>query len=479
MIKGKKVLKAGLGYIFGGLLIKGVSFLTTPLFTRLMTTEQFGILNSYLSFESILAVAVGFQFAASLKSSKIEFNSDSGINKYFSRILFQTLLHTVLLLLIVNIFSSFFLDLFHLDSKLILNLLVVNAFGSAAINIYNAKISIFYSYKKYLALGIANSLLNVALSLLLMFTFLSGERSLARILGYALPCISISIIICVISFFKATPFAKDNRYTRFSYSYCSPLIPHGIAEVMLGQLGRLMVDRFCGSSSMGVYSLAFNVYSIIGIIRLALDYIVGPFYFDNRKYENYSLLIKLTSTYSQLLCCISLLVVFLTPEIIKILGPEEYFDARYSAVFLVGASFFIFLISSVTQEIFFLKKTYWISIVSFFALVINALLNYIMINKIGVLGAAITTYISYLIMISCYLIIVCVVYRCKSFSVFNFVLMIALISFGCLFSFLCINDLPKRLVFAFLCLIAIFAVFTKSYNVFLKRRSQWYECDSN
>ena len=68
----KKIASAGIGYIFGGILIKGIAFITTPVFSRLMTTKEFGVLNAYLSYESILAVLIGFQFAGCLKNAKIK-----------------------------------------------------------------------------------------------------------------------------------------------------------------------------------------------------------------------------------------------------------------------------------------------------------------------------------------------------------------------------------------------------------------------
>ena len=44
----KKIASAGIGYIFGGILIKGIAFITTPVFSRLLTTKEFGVLNAYL-----------------------------------------------------------------------------------------------------------------------------------------------------------------------------------------------------------------------------------------------------------------------------------------------------------------------------------------------------------------------------------------------------------------------------------------------
>ena len=41
-------MKAGLGYTIGNVLVKGINFLTLPLFSRLLTTEEFGVCNVFL-----------------------------------------------------------------------------------------------------------------------------------------------------------------------------------------------------------------------------------------------------------------------------------------------------------------------------------------------------------------------------------------------------------------------------------------------
>ena len=52
--KGSNVLKAGLGYTVGNYLIKGLSFLTIPIFARLLDSADYGKYNTYMAFEAIV-----------------------------------------------------------------------------------------------------------------------------------------------------------------------------------------------------------------------------------------------------------------------------------------------------------------------------------------------------------------------------------------------------------------------------------------
>ena len=62
---GNRVLKAGIGYTIGNYLLKGLSFFTIPIFTRLLTTQDYGKYNVFLSYENIIFVLIGFAIHSS------------------------------------------------------------------------------------------------------------------------------------------------------------------------------------------------------------------------------------------------------------------------------------------------------------------------------------------------------------------------------------------------------------------------------
>lgn len=396
----KKIASAGIGYILGGIFIKGIAFITTPIFSRLMTPEEFGVLNAYLSYESILAVLIGFQFAGCLKNAKIKYaNIANGMNAFFSDLIFFLLIHSGILFVIVNVFSNYIIAFTGIESRLLLNLIIVNCFGNAAMTIYNSFVSLEYQYKKYVAISVFNALANVALSLLLIFTILSNDRSMARILGYVIPYMLIAIYLLVSAFRKSRPnlhTIKTN--SKFAYRFCAPLIPNGFAEIMLTQYSKLSIDRNCGTAVLGVYSLAYNVYSIIATVKLGMDYIVGPFYFDKRSSENFEELRNIFRIYSRSLALISVFVMFFSPEIVKILGDTSYYDARMSAIPLIAVSYFSFLCYMLSQEEYFVQKTYIVSGVSICAMLLNILLCNILAPKFEAIGVAYCTLASFVVM---------------------------------------------------------------------------------
>lgn len=63
----KRYIKAGIGYTIANYFIKGLSFITLPIYVRLMSTADYGNFNTYLAYESMLAVVLGLALHASLK----------------------------------------------------------------------------------------------------------------------------------------------------------------------------------------------------------------------------------------------------------------------------------------------------------------------------------------------------------------------------------------------------------------------------
>ena len=54
--------KAAFWFALSIILQKGISFLTLPIFTRIMTVEQYGVFSVYLSWVSIITILGGLEF---------------------------------------------------------------------------------------------------------------------------------------------------------------------------------------------------------------------------------------------------------------------------------------------------------------------------------------------------------------------------------------------------------------------------------
>ena len=85
--------KASLCYLIGNFFNKGFAFLTIPIFTRLLSTTDYGIINTYSSWAGILSMIVGFAMHMSIRNAFVDYKDDT--ESYLSTIIKFTLLSSL------------------------------------------------------------------------------------------------------------------------------------------------------------------------------------------------------------------------------------------------------------------------------------------------------------------------------------------------------------------------------------------------
>ena len=405
-----KAVKAGVGYTIGNVLVRGISFLSLPIFSRIMTTDQFGVYNVFVSYEAILYVVIGCAIHSSMQSANIEFKNR--IDDYASSVSLIYILNAVVLLAVVQAFGGTLSQLLDFD-KVILCLLVLYSLGSAILALYNNRISISYDYKRYLMIALFNAVGNVLLSLLLMFTVFSDRRDYGRIIGSTGTLFIISILILSFLYRKEKP--KFNKiYWKFALKYSLPIVPHGISQVLLAQFDRIMIRALVNNAAAGIYSLAGNIKLVLTIITESVTTAWRTWFYSEMNQGNIKLIQEKAIQVSGLFVIFAVGLMAISPEMIFILGGKEYARGRFVAIPMIMDAFILFLYNVIVQSEYYSRKTVYIMFGTMIAAAINIITNYIFINLYGFIAAAYTTLFSYI----CYLILHIVIsYKQVHFSV--------------------------------------------------------------
>ncbi len=387
----RKVIEASLAYTAGNILLKGISFLSIPIFARILSQEDFGIFSTFMAYESILFIVIGVSIHSSIKNAKYEF-TDS-LDHYVSSITVISILNMLLLLGLSNAFAGP-LGKVTGFSWAILNLLVLHSFSSAIITVYNARIILDYNYKSYLKLALFNCISNIALSVLLCLTLFKNTRYLGRIMGLSLPVILISLIILFLLYRKKRP-SFQRKYFKFALNYSIPMVPDGISQCMLSSFDRILIRNMFGNMQAGIYSFAYNINLIYVIIASSLSSVYTTWFYEKMNSKDYMKLVKYTMIYAVLLTGLCVLLICISPEVMLILGSEKYKDAVSCGIpILAGGYFSQLTILPMNMEHYY-KKTVYTAFSTSSALVINIALNYLLLPRFGYQFAAYTTVISY------------------------------------------------------------------------------------
>ena len=393
MGNGKKVIKAGVGYIISNYLLKGLSFFTIPIFARLMSTADYGMFNTYAAYDSVLCIIVGMTLHSCFKNAKYKYNDK--FEEFISTCILMALVSLGTWMILINTIYPLMSDILKM-SRFVVNILLLNCIGNAFIMFYNSYVELQYEYKAFLKLALTNALSSVALSIFLILTVCHRNAALGRILGTALPVIAIGIyIICF--FWKKQKPAKKSEYCKFALRFSGPTIPHGLSQVVLSQFDRIMITNMCGAAQSGLYSFGYNIYSLMLVTANSLDGVWGPWLFERLHKNDVKTVKTIASRYAFGIFVFSVIVMLSAPELIWLLGTEEYREVIYVVIPIVLGGFFSFLYTIPVQVEYYYEKTNYIAMCSCGAAVLNIILNWVFISRYGYIAAAYTTLVTYLI----------------------------------------------------------------------------------
>lgn len=388
-----KAFKAGIGYTIGNYLIKGLSFLTLPLFARIMSVTEYGNYSTYVSYESVLFVIVGLGISYSIKSARHKW--EDKVDEYISSSLLLILINSLVILFVANVTYPLY-DEFFSYPLWIVNILICHSLGSAFLTIYNSYVALEFRYRDYLILAILNAIFSVAISVCLILVMPVGMKHFGRILGAALPVIVIAIYVAIY-FSRKSKMRYSKENWKYALDYGLPMIPHGLSIVILSQFDRIMIKSMVGSEATGMYSFAYNIYMIISITATSLSNVWGPWFFKKKKAQKNIEINKNATRLAVGMMLFTVLVMLVSPELILVLGGVAYREAVYCVLPIIAGGYFAFLYTIPVQVEYYKEKTKWVAVASSGAAILNVILNYLVIPYFGYVGAAYTTLVTYVL----------------------------------------------------------------------------------
>lgn len=392
----KKYIKAGIGYTFANYFIKGLSFITLPIYVRLMSTADYGNFNTYVAYESMLSVVLGLALHASLKNAKIRYSSKIEFSSYMAACVQMGVISTAAIMVLANIIYPMLAGMLDL-TRLVFNLLLIQSYAAALLTLYNSYVSLEYKYKSYFAVSLVNAVSTTAISIFLITTWFSDDRYIGRVIGNAVPAIIIGM--CIAAYFLCgtkSGLKFDAEKWRFGLTFSVPLIFHGVSQVILNQFDRIMIKSMTGAENAGVYSFAYNIYNLVFVTSTSLQNVWGPWFYEKMVEKKYDLIRKRGNSFAFGMMLFIAAVLLVSPELVGILGTEDYASSVFYIAPLVVSGYFAFLYNLPAQIEYYYEKTNYIAGGTCAAAVLNIIMNYFGIKYFGSIAAAYTTLIIYL-----------------------------------------------------------------------------------
>ena len=397
----KTTLKHSIIYGLGNISTKFIGFLLLPLYTEYLTVEEYGILAIIEVTIQIIVSIFSFNISTAMMRWCADTSDENKQKSIISTTLFSSVVISIIIFLIslpfINDFSFVLFDNYKFTNYIIL------LFITSSFSIYNLfPLTLMRLREKSTTFAVLNTL-KFALTLILNFYFIvSLELGIEGIL------ISLLIGQIFLTLFSL-PLVLKNINFKFQFSILKEMISYGlplifttIFTLLLTISDRFIIKYYQGDASVGIYSLGHKIASVINIIILqsfqlgflpiAYKKITAP---DSQRFFS-----KTLTYYTFALVISSLAITLFSKEIIMLFAQKEEYWASYSVIPIITFGFVLKGIQYVFSLSFhYSKKTTYNAIIVIISAIINIVLNIVLIQRMGYIGAAYAMLISSLIML--------------------------------------------------------------------------------
>ena len=389
------LLKVSSAYAICNILQRCLSFITLPLFTRLLTTEQYGQVTIYSSWNGILAIFLTLNLAyGTFSTAMMKFEDDR--NSYISSIECLCIVFSLIFLSIYLPFQHFWNYLFELPTYLIC-IMTLEILCSNSLLFWNGKKRFEYKYVAVVIITLLISIISPIVQYILVISCSdSSHRGYARIIGGAVVNIIVGGFLLVHNILSGKKIF-NKKYWHYALSFNIPLLLYYLSQFIFNQSDRIMISHMVGTDKAGIYGVAYSLATVLAFILNAINSSYIPWFYrkikDGKMEDNKIVANKISTLMALLLSCI----IWFSPEIIRIIAGEKYTESIYVVAPVTVSILLLFYTQLFGNVEFYYEEKHKLIWASIGAAFVNISLNYIFIQMYGFIAAAYTTLLSFLI----------------------------------------------------------------------------------
>ncbi len=393
-----KVFKHSFVYGLTGVASTLAAVLLVPIYTRILTPEDYGVIAILRTLVGILVIIFNLGMGSAIFWAYFRAESEAEKKKVVGTALFfQLLFPLVLTLFLVAISPSFNQLIFQGDQPLYYFIIIfVTIFFQAGITIPLAVLRAKEQPQKYVFLTLSNLILTIIFSIIFVVVLRLG------VLGVLLGSLIGGGLVYLASLPFVVRYAKLGMslfWLKGMLSFGLPMVPAGLSMWILNSSNRYFLNYFGGLSEVGIYNVGSRVGMIIVLVVGAVQLAYAPFIFSNQNKKNAKEIYKKFATYYLLLLFyIALGLAVLSKEAITILTGPKFHSAYVVVPFIAFAYTAFGLYTIFAIGIALMRKTIYSFFSAGLASLINIGLNFLLVPEFGVIGAASSTLLSFLVM---------------------------------------------------------------------------------
>ena len=391
----------GLSSILGRLL----NYLLVPLHTDKFNPDDYGIVSEFYAYVAFFVVLLMFgmetTFFRFVNKSK---NKEKLFNQAFSIVLTINLTFLMLVLLFSQSIANWMMYPQHKDYVIWFAFILV---FDATSSLFMAKLRQENKAKKFAFIQLSSIGMNIILNVFFILVLLPIYPNFS--IGFIFIANLISSLIkplLLLDDIKKFKFVIDKALAKTMIWFATPLLIASFAGIINETFDRILIKRLLldkgqdyAQAQVGIYSASYKLSILITLFIQAFRYAAEPFFFAQEKHKDKNKIYSKVMTYFVMVVSLMFLIISLNLDIFKWFIPNSaYWEGLKIVPILLLAN--VFLGIYYNQSIWYklANKTKYGAYIAIVGAIITLTLNYILIPKMGYIGAAWATICTYFTM---------------------------------------------------------------------------------
>lgn len=383
-------VKAGFWFTVCNFLQRAITMITTPIFSRVLPEEEYGIISTFSSWQNILLLVTSLALYKAMMNLYVKYKDKEMV---LSAITGLSLLLTTIWFAVFILFDEKVIALLGL-SKALCYCLFISFITQGVLQCWMTYKRYCFEYAGVVGVTLVNTILTSAAGLVCVILVSATAES--RLIPQTVISTIIVFGLCY-SIFRENKTIYHRDIWKFSLGFCVCLMPHYLSEFVLQSSDKLMINYMCGARDVALYSIAYAVGSLINLITSAINASFAPYQYQKIEQKAYK---ELALTANNVLILVAVMlagIMLFSREIVLVFGGSKYIESVQVIIpICIGIYFnYVFQMFARVQEYYNHKLS--VVIPSICCAALNVVLNYICIKAFGYQAAAYTTFVCYLV----------------------------------------------------------------------------------
>lgn len=385
--------KAGIWFTVCSIAQRGLSVISMPVFTRLLSPESYGTYSLYTSWNMLFSLVVTLNLSSEIFNKGLaDYEEDrSGFSTS------QAALITVLVLVFYCVYYLFRVQVNAVTGMdtILTSCMFLDIYSTAIVGLWFARKRFDFAYRSLIAVTLLNAVASIVLGIILVKAVPEEWKVTARVVGNIIPTLIVATAVLV-GFLRASHRIYSRDWWRRSIRLGVPLVPHYASQVLLNQADKVLIGWFLNNVCVAIYGVAHSAGLLLTMVNNGINSSFVPWLYGRLRGKAFDGVDSIANQLIAVVVVLVFLLMLVAPECVAILATDDYRDAVWCIPPIATGVVFAFIYTLFVNVEIYYGKTGYVAIASVASAILNVALNLAVIPLYGYIASAFVTSACYL-----------------------------------------------------------------------------------